>query len=212
MARGARGADSHVKQPDARRYASAVRRWRGGPRKAAAFFIRPFQAATSFRKPVCLSALPRPAIFGRSRLRPALHGLLRPARTFLRPAPPAPDASGHWTPHQRLVLLRRRPRVHGSAREDSKNGHERIGRFVTPARPRDAGLPPVSDVRNVSARDRQDQARRGFRRIGSGDRDFPALSHRIAKAVRGLPPPNPLPCPRILRRTTISPNWVCAPP
>jgi hypothetical protein len=58
-------------------------------------------------------------------------------------------------PCQTVVAARRqdgvplpRPRTHG--------------RFVAPVRASDAGLPPVSDVRNVSARGRRVKARRGF--------------------------------------------------
>ena len=86
------------------------------------------------------------------------------------------DASDCRTLRHRLALLRRRPRVRGSAREDSRSDPADPARFVTPARSRDAGLPPVSDVRNVPARGRRDQARRKRCWIGSVDREIHALS------------------------------------
>ena len=90
------------------------------------------------------------------------------------------DASDCRTLRHRLALLRRRPRVRGSAREDSWSDPTGPGRFVTPARSRDAGLPPVSDVRNVPARGRRDQARRKRCWIGSVDREIHALSTWLA--------------------------------
>jgi len=102
------------------------------------------------------------------------------------------DASDCRTLRHRLALLRRRPRVRGSAREDSRSDPADPARFVTPARSRDAGLPPVSDVRNVPARGRRDQARRKRCWIGSVDREIHAVSagcdRRTAEARAQIPP------------------------
>ena len=161
--------------------------------------VRPllFTAAAFLRKPaLSLSAPATPGDFGRARSRQHHRHPCGQCQALTSHGPPRGTAMSarpilRWrfrpSDHRRATAAQAsRTSISGKASLPGVRGETCLrprdcGRFVTPGRATDAGLPPVSDVRNVSARGRRGKARDGFGGQEEGQKISPHYPRKGAR-------------------------------